>query len=167
MISATTATLRTRGLVNATWHRAASVTIRKRIAKPRVTAWPSESASVMPNTAAANVSGAQIVTATRPDCRKNARLILLGRWNTSLTEITPAPLVMMASESSAVIRILRIAEGVTRVRASESETEGAALPPDVRKASGFPWLTYLWLLRGYASEERLGIAPGCNFELNP
>ncbi|MDX6305125.1 MAG: hypothetical protein QOI77_2094, partial [Blastocatellia bacterium] len=46
-----------------------------------------------------------------------------GLWNTFPTETTPAPLVITANESSAVIWILRIAGDVTRARASEWRTE--------------------------------------------
>jgi hypothetical protein len=123
MISATPVILPTRKPVDATWHRAASVTIRNPIAKPQVTASPSESASVMRNTAGANVSRAQIVTAIPRDCRRNDRLALLEHWNTFPTETTRARPVTMEGVPSEAISILRIAAGVTRARASEWGTE--------------------------------------------
>src|SRR5712671_3364146 len=114
MTSATPVILRTRKPVDAILHRAASVTIRKLIAKPQVMELPSDSVSVMRSTAGANVSGAQTVTATQRACRKNARSVLLGRSNISLKATTPALVVIMEGVPSEAIWISRIAAEVTR-----------------------------------------------------
>ena len=113
MTSVTLVILPTRKPMDATWHRAAFVTIKNRTAGHRLMPPRFVSRSATRNTAGVSVSVAPIVTTTPRGCHKNDRSVRLGLWNTSPAAITRAPLVIAGSDPSEEIWISRLAADVT------------------------------------------------------
>jgi hypothetical protein len=136
MTSATPVTLRTRNRKDVTSHRAASVTIKNRMAERRLMPPHFVSRSATRNTAGASVSVAPIVTTTPRGCHKNDKSVRPGLWNTSPTAIRPAPLVIAESDPSEEIWISRLATDVTPGSRLELELEANPRRSEYRLHSG-------------------------------